>query len=439
LEPEDLLNRVPPSSVEAEQSVLGAILIDQAVLDDVRDILVPSDFYAHGHRTTYISITELGDRDSRIDITTLIEWLTRKNEIDKAGGAAYIAGLPDRCPAAAHAGSYAKIVRDKAILRKLIAAAHEIASQAYSDPPGLEQFLSECQGTMFDIGQAQTDTQVDIPTAVTEAIKNIEELTTTGRLGLSTGLKDLDDKSHGLTPGDLHILAGRPGAGKTALALSILRHTVDNGGRAGLFSLEMGQASLVQRLINSEAGVRVKAGYALQKPEWESVMAAANKIRGVADRLLMDTASIITTTQIKSRARRWKSTGALDLLVVDYLQLVSNPLRNRSRESEVAEISKNMKALAKDLNCPILLLSQLNRSGETEDGKAPRLSALRESGAIEQDADMVFFIYSDKEDNNHIKVAKHRNGPTGEIDIHIDWATGCFRCVENQRTPYQDD
>ena len=436
--PDELFVRVPPSSLESEQAVLGAVLIDDAVLDEVRDILSPSDFYRAGHRAAYVAMTELGDRDAKIDLVTLKSYLDQKGELEKVGGPAYLASLPDITPSAANAPVYAKTIREKAILRSLISAVTDIGARAYEEPTDMEQFLADAQAAVFDIGQGQTSTLVDIPQVLKVALSNIEQLTTTGKLGLSTGLPDLDRISYGLGDENLIIVAGRPGSGKTAFALSVLTNTIDRGGRGGMFSLEMGAPELMQRMVNFESGTRPRPNTPLQKTDWDKIISASNKIRGLRDRMLIDVASIITPTQIKARARRWKSQGPLNLVIVDYLQLVSNPLRNRSRESEVAEVSKAMKAMAKDLKCPVMLLSQLNRTVESRESKAPRLSDLRESGAIEQDADEVFFLYEDDE-NHCISVAKHRNGPRGTIEVHVDWTTGRFRCIENQRTTYQDD
>lgn len=441
-EVQDLFGKMPPASQEAEQSILGCILLDNQALNKAVELLIEGDFYRQGHRLIFAAMCDMFERGEAIDILTLIEELSRTNKLEKAGGKAYIAGLADVVPAAAHAGSYAKIVREKAILRQLIATTQEIAARAYEDTGDVETFLDEAESAIFDVADRKIRPSFyPLKTVVKETFKTLERLSENrgAVTGVATGYKDLDEITAGMHPGDLIVIAARPGMGKTALALNIARNaalegkmvteTCDGKVPTAFFSLEMAREQLAIRLFCSEARVDsrdVRRGF-IEKADWGKLTRAAN-ILHVAPMFIDDTPSI-SVLEMKAKCRRLKAENNLGLVVVDYIQLMrGRQTREGNREQEVADISRSLKGLAKELSLPVLALSQLNRGVESRPDKRPRLADLRESGAIEQDADVIMFIYReskyktdeevkamDEPLKTELIIGKQRNGPVGTV------------------------
>ena len=425
-----LFAKLPPSSIEMEQAVLGAVLLDNKAIDALEDELRPGDFYRNGHAVTYQAMLDMHQMNAPIDILTLIEYLRRHDRIEMCGGMAYIAGLPDLSPASKHAAAYAKIVKNKSVLRGLVGAATEISTRAYEEPDDTAELLDEAQNMIFQIGQGTTTNEVDLTACLGKALEDIEQLTgDTGLLGLPSGIDALDKKTWGFSPTDLIIIAGRPSMGKTALVLSVLLYNVLRGKTCAFFSVEMGGAALAKRIVLNRAGVEVWAQQALSRDQWAALNTASNELIEIKQRLLIDDSAAITPRQLRARARKWKAQRGLDMIAIDYLQIVSNSIPTRNREAEVADMSRQFKQLAKELDVPVLLLSQLNRSAEMVDFKEPKLSQLRESGAVEQDADQVLFIWQ-AEQNTNISVAKHRNGPRGVVPVNFHKPTGRFMQVD---------
>lgn len=432
---QELFTRVPPSSLQSEQCVLGAILLDNQAMCEAMEILLPADFYREGHRTVYRAMLDLFERNLPIDLITLTEELKRTDRLERSGGAVYVSSLPDLTPSAAHVGTYAKSISEKAILRDLISTSQKISARAYEEPADPDAFLDESEGAIFDIANRRSSGagQVDVGDVLLSATKEIEQISSVGVIGIKTGLRDVDLKSYGFDRGDLDIIAGRPSTGKTALALQILLNAVLKQNLVGgIFSIEMGNVQLARRALTNLSDISIRPGVALSKIEWDAINYAANQMLDVKERLRMDGQATITPQQIRAKCRRWKARGGLDIAFIDYLQLISNSLSGRNRETEVADISRQMKALARELNIPVVVLSQLNRSVDSRSEKRPKLSDLRESGAIEQDADKVLFTWTDEKNNYYITVGKNRNGPTGDCQVNIKWSTGRFTDHETE-------
>ncbi len=414
-----------PHSIEAERSVLGGVLLDPRVLDQVESQLDPSDFYRPSHATIYRAMTQLAADRVPIDLVTLTEFLKNHDQLDACGGVEYLASLDRDVPSASHAASYASIVREKAVLRRLIRAAADIQAEGLSGPEDIREFIDRAEGLVFQVAQSRDDRALVHVSAVTPKVLEVlqerfdlqDDVT-----GVPTGYLDLDKRTAGLQPGDLIILAARPSKGKTALALNLAANAALRGGATvAIFSLEMTTLSLVMRLISSEGRVRsdyMRTGK-LPPSDWTKLARAAEAIGGA--RIYIDDTPALGLSQLRSKCRRLKAQQGLDLVIIDYLQLMRGP-RTDSREQEIASISRGLKEMAKELDVPVLALSQLNRAIEQRKDKRPQLSDLRESGAIEQDADVILFIHrDDQEDPNQgvaeIIIAKQRNGPTDTIQL----------------------
>jgi len=421
---------VPPSNLEMEQGVLGGILLDNHALHQVMEVLDEGDFYREGHRIIYRTMLVLFERGEPIDLITLPAELQRADKLEKAGGAAYVASLPDLTPAAAHVGSYARTVREKAVLRTLISTAQNIAARAYEDPPDVEDFLDEAEGSIFDVaGKKIRPSFFPLDEILKSTLKTLEKLMDRHGLvtGVPTGYRDLDELTAGLHPSDLIIIAGRPGMGKTALALNIARNAaVNDNAPVAFFSLEMAKEQIAIRLFCSEARLNsrnLRRGF-IEKNEWGKLTSAANVLHQAP--IFIDDSPGISVLEMKAKARRLKAEHNLQLVVVDYLQLMrGKQTRDSSREQEIADISRNLKAMAKELELPVIALSQLNRAVESRQDGVPRLADLRESGAIEQDADVIIFVHRDLKGDStpeeraktDIIIGKQRNGPIGKIDL----------------------
>jgi len=427
--------RVPPHSVEAEQSVLGGLLLDNLAWDRAGDLLTEGDFYRYEHRLIYAAIGALVSASKPADVITVFEQLQGLGKAQDCGGLAYLNALAQSVPSAANMRRYAEIVRERSILRKLIAASDDIATSAFN-PQGraVSTVLDEAESKIFKIGEEgsrQKQGFQSIDKLVVTLIDRVQELHDNGAeevTGVRTGFYNLDRMTAGLQKGDLIVLAARPSMGKTAFALNIAEHVaVQEGLPVLVFSMEMGASQLALRLVGSLGRIdqqHLRTGR-LDSGEWERLTGAVEQLSKV--QLLIDETAGLTSSELRARARRMaRQFGTLGLIVIDYLQLMSGSSgSDENRATELGEISRGLKALAKELQCPVLALSQLNRSVESRNDKRPMMSDLRESGAIEQDADIIMFIYRDDYYNkdskepgvSEIVIAKQRNGPVGTVKL----------------------
>jgi replicative DNA helicase len=431
--------RVPPHSIEAEQSVLGGLLLDNLAWDRAADLLTDSDFYRYEHRQIYAAISSLVGGGKPADVVTVHEHLQSLGRADDCGGQVYLNALAQSVPSAANIRRYAEIVRERAVLRKLIGASDEIATQAFN-PQGkpVTQILDEAETRIFQIGEEGSRNKqgfIGIDKLVVELIDRVTELYENGAeevTGVRTGFYDLDRYTAGLQKGDLIVLAARPSMGKTSLALNIAEHVAVREELPVLvFSMEMGAAQLAVRMVGSLGHIdqqRLRTGK-LHDDEWTRLTEAVDQLGKVS--LYIDETAALNPAELRARARRMARQfgGTLGLIVVDYLQLMSGSAgSDENRATELGEISRGLKALAKELQCPVMALSQLNRSVETRNDKRPLMSDLRESGAIEQDADVIMFIYRDDYYNKDSKepnvaeviIGKQRNGPVGTLKVRFE-------------------
>jgi replicative DNA helicase len=426
------LRRVPPQSPEAEESVLGGIMLDNTALDRVIELLQPDDFYRGAHRRIFRAMMELSERSEPVDLITLSETLKARGELTEIGGGAYLAELTERVPTAANVAHHAKIVRERSILRGLIEASTEIASRGYQAPDNVDELLDRAEQLIFGIQERKVKQAfAHISDVLVESIKQIERLYEHKQAvtGVPTGFADLDTLTAGLQPSDLIIVAGRPSMGKSALCTNIAEHAAlraDVG--VAIFSLEMGKEQLAMRMLCSEARVdlaRVRTGH-LSDREFPKLAMAAGRLGDAP--IYIDDTPALSVLELRAKARRLKrdQSAKLGLVIVDYIQLMRSSEGKDNREQEISEISRSLKALAKELNVPVVALSQLNRQVESRQPPVPRLADLRESGAIEQDADVICFLYRDEyynpEDTEkqgvaEVHVAKQRNGPIGKVEL----------------------
>ncbi len=428
--------RVPPHSVEAEQSVLGGLLLDNLAWDRAADLLTEGDFYRHEHKLIYAAVAALVHHSKPADVITVFEQLQSHGKAEDCGGLAYLNALAQSVPSAANMRRYAEIVRERSILRKLIATSDEIATQAFN-PQGraVTQILDEAESKIFKIGEEgsrQRQGFQPIDKLVVALIDRVQELHDNGAeevTGVRTGFFDLDRMTAGLQKGDLLVLAARPSMGKTAFALNIAEHVaVAEGLPVLVFSMEMGASQLALRLVGSLGRINqqnLRTGR-LKNEEWERLTEAVERLGQV--QMFIDETPALNASELRARSRRMARQfgGTLGLIVVDYLQLMSGTSNSEeNRATEIGEISRGLKALAKELQCPVIALSQLNRSVESRNDKRPMMSDLRESGAIEQDADVIMFIYRDDYYNKDSKepgvteivIGKQRNGPVGTVKL----------------------
>jgi replicative DNA helicase len=428
--PADLSDpRLPPQNLEAEQSILGAILLENAGINKAMELLATEDFYRTAHRKIYQAMLDLSEHGEVIDQITLTEQLKTKGELESVGGAAYLAELVQVVPTAANIKYHCRIVRDKALLRGLIQTSTEVISRGYDGNTQVDELLDYAERSVFSLGQGKLGRSFTwIKHVVDESFDLINRLAlqTEKVTGVPTGFNDLDDLTGGLQPSDLVVIAGRPSMGKTSLALGIAQHAAIRAGKViGIFSLEMSTVQLGIRMLCSEARVdthTVRNGK-LTPAEMKELIPSANRLYNAP--IYIDDSGALTVQQMRGKARRLKAEKGLHLLIVDYLQLMQGRADAESRQQEISDISRSLKALAKELNIPIIALSQLSRAVESRQDKKPVLADLRESGAIEQDADVVIFIYrdelynpdSEEKGTAQILVRKHRNGPTGDVKL----------------------
>ena len=431
------LEKSLPHSAEAERAVLGAVLLDNTLFDQTSEILIPGDFYLESHRCIFSTMERLSSDSRVIDSLTLREALKKDNTLEAVGGVTYIASLLDGVPRVSSVDHYARIVKEKSLLRKLIHSANEILLRGISNEEDPLELLERAEKSIFEIGQEKIKSGfVQLQDLLTESYENIESLYQRKELitGVSTGFVDLDRLTSGFQPADLIIVAARPGLGKTSLVVNIAQYAAIQDAKAvGIFSLEMTAQQLVTRMLCAEARVdshKVRSGY-LSKEDWNRLAKTMSKLARA--QVFVDDTPGISIVEMRSKARRLKAEHGLDLLIVDYLQLMSGTstgtrVRYENRQQEISAISRSLKAMAKELQVPLIAVSQLSRAPEQRRGDhRPQLSDLRESGSIEQDADLVLFIYredlykkeEDLEEQGVVQliIGKQRNGPTGVVKL----------------------
>ncbi|HEY7779356.1 MAG TPA: replicative DNA helicase [Ktedonobacterales bacterium] len=444
------MEKLLPQNVEAESGVLGSILIDPEAITQVADYLRPEDFYREAHRSIYQAALDLYEQHEPADLITLTDELARRGQLEDVGGASYVSSLANQVPTSANVDFYGHIVERTSILRRLIHAAGQIAAVAYNEPDATAA-LDQAEKLIFNVSQRFSRSDFDhIRDTLREYIDKLDQLHEhRGTIvGVPTGFSDLDKLTGGLQKSDLVILAARPAVGKTALALSLAHNTaLRHGNSVAIFSLEMSKDQLAGRLLSMDAGVdqgRLRTGF-IDDDEWERISASVGRLSDA--NIYVDDTPGITLVEMRSKARRLMMDHGFSLMVVDYLQLMQGSgTGNRGHENrvqEVSEISRGLKSLARELNVPVLALAQLSRAVESRTEKKPQLSDLRESGSIEQDADIVMFIYRDEVYNPEterkniadIIVAKHRNGPVGQISLFFQANQTRYRDLELQRGP----
>ncbi len=436
--------RIPPHNDDAEKSVLGAILLSKDALFEVMEQLKPEDFYSEIHKEIFNAALELFKKNDPVDILTLTEELQKRKSLEMSGGRGYIAALSTFVPATANVAQYAKIVAEKAVLRRLINASSEISEKCYQEKIEPEKVLDHAEQSIFEI--AQTRQGRDYSSLKDVLLKNINKLDELSKLegnltGITTGFLDLDSKTAGLQKSDLILIAARPSMGKTAFALNIAQNAAIKG-KAGviIFSLEMAAEQLGQRLLSMEARIemqKLRVGN-LDRKDWDQLNIALDSLSRA--KICIDDTPGITIMEIKNKCRRMKADQGLDLVVIDYLQLMSLEGRTESRQQEISTLSRYLKQLAREIDCPVIVLSQLSRAPEQRAEHRPILSDLRESGAIEQDADIVMFLYRDeyyfpdtteKPNICEINIAKQRGGETGTIEL--TWLGKYTRFADSSR------
>ena len=441
-----LPEKLPPQNIEAEKSLLGCLMIDTEAILKVVDFLIPRDFYKEAHQKIYQSMVDLFERREPIDVLNVSSRLKEKNQLEEIGGVSYLTELVNSVPTASHILSYAKIVQQKRILRDLIEASQEIGSLAYQESEDVDILLDQAEKKIFSIAQKSlTQTFTPVKETLEETFKRIDELSKHkgGLRGVPTGFRALDNILAGLQKSDLVILAARPSLGKSALALDVARHVACNYKiPVGIFSLEMSKDQIVDRLIAAQADIdlwRLRTGRLSDEGE-DNDFERIQRAMGVLSEapIYIDDVASSNILQMRAMARRLQADKGLGLLIIDYLQLMEPRNPGLSMVQQVTENSKALKSLAKELNIPVLALSQLSRAVEQRTPPIPKLADLRESGSIEQDADVVLFIYRedrykpDTERKNiaDIIVAKHRNGPVGKVELYFDEPRVSFRDLE---------
>ena len=424
-----MIERIPPHNEEAERSVLGAAMLNKEVLFDILEEVKEDDFYNESHKEIFRAIWELYRKNSAVDMLTVCEELKSRQSLDMVGGRAYIATLTAEVPATANGREYAKIIAEKAVMRQMIRTAEDITEKGYQSKMAAREILDYAESGIFQIAQRRQkndytkiqDVLLENLKIIDAAAQNKDKIT-----GIPTGFHDLDEKTSGLQRSDLIIVAARPGMGKSAFALNIAQQSaVKHGTSAIIFSLEMSKEQLGQRLLAMQARVemqKLKQGD-LDRKDWDRVSLGVDELNN--SKIVIDDTPGISLMEMRNKCRRLKAEQGLDLIVVDYLQLMTFEGRTDNRQQEISALSRNMKLLAREMNCPVILLSQLSRAPELRQDKRPMLSDLRESGSIEQDADIVIFLYRDDYYNENtekpgvceVNIAKHRSGPTDKIEL----------------------
>lgn len=419
--------RIPPHSLEAEKSVLGSVLQSKEALFEVLEILRPEDFYSEHHKEVFEAVRELNRRSEPVDILTVSEELKKRNTLAMVGGRAFVASLPTEAPSTANAESYAHIIKEKAILRSLIQASADILDKSYKEKSDSQEVLSFAEQEIFNIARAKQ--RKDYTWIYDVMMANVDQIdamaSASGKLiGLTTGFADLDEKTAGLQKSNLIIIAARPAMGKTAFVLNIAQNAaLKADAKVMIFSLEMSKEELGMRMLSSDTCIdlaKLKTGD-LNRGEWEDLYIGIDRLSKAG--IYIDDTPGISLMEMKNKCRRLKAEKGLDLIIVDYLQLME--AKAESRQQEISKLSRSLKILAKEMDCPVIVLSQLSRAVEQRMEKKPQLSDLRESGAIEQDADLVMFLYRDeyynpdteKPNTCEVILAKHRGGATGSVEL----------------------
>ena len=439
--------RKPPFSEEAEMAVLGSILIDVDAANKSMQFLKSDDFYDKKHQLIYIGLAELFNNNNNIDYVSLIEQLTKDKTLKESGGTYYITGLTNSAPSAQNIDYYANIVKEKSMLRNIITVAKDISEEAYDNKEELANILDKAEQSLFTLSQDSEKKQFqNIVPLLEQVLDNWGSRKSGALTGIGSGFFELDNLLTGFQKSDLIILAGRPSMGKAALALNFARNaSVDYNYKVGFFSLEMSSKQLVERLITSEGKVdshAVRTGR-LPKHEWKNLSAAAGSLS--ESKIYIDDSADLNIMELRAKARHLKAEKDVDIIFVDYIQLLNSAEKMESRQQEISKISRSLKALAKELNIPIVCLSQLSRAVESRTDHRPIMSDLRESGAIEQDADVVLFIYRkyvySKEEADRglgeLIIAKHRNGPTGVVNISFVDKYAKFDNLDTVHSDYQ--
>ena len=427
---EDL--KVPPHSLEAEQSVLGGLMLDNQAWEHIADLVNEQDFYRHDHQLIFRAIAALSTDDKPYDVVTISDWLEKRGELENIGGLAYLGLLASETPTAVNIKAYAEIVREYSVLRNLIQVGHDIANSAYNaDGRSSKELLDEAEKLVFEIAEAGAGNRKgfeDIRSLLTQAVARVQELYESDEpiTGISSGFARFDEKTSGLQKSDLIIVAGRPSMGKTSFAMNLAENAaVSSGKSVAVFSMEMPGEQLALRMMSSLGRIdqhNLRTGK-LQDHDWPRLTSATTMLSKA--KLFIDDTPALSPTELRARARRLKREHGLDLIIIDYLQLMQIGGSTENRATEISEISRSLKALAKELDVPVIALSQLNRSVEQRPDKRPVMSDLRESGGIEQDADVILFIYRDEVYNPdspdkgtaEILIRKQRNGPIGMVKL----------------------
>jgi replicative DNA helicase len=436
---------LPPQNLDAEKSLLGALLLDKDIIVRVSDVVRPEDFYDDRHGQVYAAILELYEDRQPVDLVTVTDKLANKGRLEQVGGATKLSALTASTPSAAHAVQYAEIIANKATLRRLISASSTIGELALAGDMKLDDALDKAEQTLFGVSRKHLKTSFtlvkDVLNETFERIDNLHE--NRGQLrGVPTGFHDLDNMLAGLQGADLVIIAARPSMGKTSLALNMaLTAARDSHFAVGIFSLEMSKEQLIDRLLSTQSGIdawKLRTGN-LAADDFEKLSEAMGKLADAP--IYIDDTAFMTVMEIRTKARRLKTEKGLDMLIIDHIQLMEGSRSYEGRVQEISEISRSLKALAKELDIPVIAVSQLSRAVEQRPRKIPQLSDLRESGSIEQDADVVLFVYReeyyepDTERKNiaDIYIAKHRNGPTGKVELYFDANRMTFRDLERRQ------
>jgi replicative DNA helicase len=421
--------KIPPHSVESEQSILGSILLDKHAMVTVSEIIKPEDFYKEAHKIIYDAMMSLSNKGEPIDLITLTEALKKDDSLDIVGGISYLTSLSTIVPTTSNVKYYADIVKEKSVFRKLIRASNDILNLGYNNATKIEEILEQAEKKIFDISQEKaSDDFKGINEVLMSAYDSLEDLYNNkgGVTGITTGFTDLDKKINGLQRTDLILIAARPAMGKTAFSLNLVQNSALQAGiSAAVFSLEMSKEQLVQRMLSAQSTVelkKLKTGN-IDENDWPRIIDSMAVLSN--SKIYIDDTPGITIPEMRSKCRKLKMEKGLDLILIDYLQLMEGDGKNESRQQEISKISRSLKMIAKELNCPVVALSQLSRAPEQRSDHRPMLSDLRESGAIEQDADIVMFLYrdeyynpdSDRKNIGEVIIAKNRHGETGTAEL----------------------
>ena len=428
-----MLDRVPPQNIEAEQSVLGAILIDQGAIAKISDILQPEDFYREAHKLVYRSAMTLFERGEAIDFITVIDMLRREESLERAGGISYITSLANGVPTAANIVFHAKIVQEKSLLRRLIHAATDIATMGYAETEEVERVLDHAEQKILEVATRKIGQDfAPIKEIIFSTLDKIDEMHKAkgGITGLSTGFTNLDKLTGGFQRSDLILIAARPSMGKTAFVLNVAQHMATRDKKSvAIFSLEMPREQLAMRMMCAEGLIdsqHFRTG-AMSNEEWKNLVDAADRLS--ASPMFIDDTAGVNAVELRNKARRISKEHGLDCIIIDYLQLMDGGAHSRidNRQQQISDISRSLKALARELQVPVIALSQLSRGPESRTSRKPMLSDLRESGSLEQDADMVAFLYredyynpeTEKKNLTELIIAKNRNGPTETVELYF--------------------